>query len=178
MSPAPADFHNAARMDALSLYGLYNTIALGVSGTPMRAFSELSEPDRWALAFYVGNLRSSPDVVARGRALWKQGQGRAQLGSLRALVTSPIAQMPGGGGVSLAAVQTYLTAHPESIGTSGPAPLEMTRQKLDEALEPTAQAITSAPGNWPPPATWRASSSSRPVSTMSMRRCAWKRSGR
>ncbi len=87
MDPKPADFHDEARMDLRSLYGLYNTITLGVNGTPMRAFTDLSESDRWALAFFVANLRSGTDQVTQGEALWKQGQGRASFGDLRALVT-------------------------------------------------------------------------------------------
>src|SRR5690606_3090842 len=38
LDPVPSNFHDAARMDARSIYGLYNTITLGVAGTPMRPF--------------------------------------------------------------------------------------------------------------------------------------------
>ena len=134
MDPKPADFHNAARMDALNLYGLYNTITLGVNGTPMRAFGELSESDRWALAFFVGSMRSDREDIARGESLWKRGEGREQLGNLHALVTTSIAETRGAGGAPLTAVQAYLSAHPEALRTAGVAPLELTRQKLDETL--------------------------------------------
>ena len=53
----------------------------------MRAFSELSDDQRWALAFYVGNLGTDPAQLARGGALWKQGTGLAELGNLKALTT-------------------------------------------------------------------------------------------
>ncbi len=60
MDPAPRNFHDESRMRQRSLYGLYNTITLGVRGTPMRAFGELSEADRWALAFFAATLRADP----------------------------------------------------------------------------------------------------------------------
>ena len=43
LDPAPANFHNRERMAQRSLYGLYNTITLGVAGTSMSAFGHLTE---------------------------------------------------------------------------------------------------------------------------------------
>ena len=134
MDPRPANFHNAARMDALTLYGIYNTITLGVNGTPMRPFSELSDSDRWALAFFVANLRTDPQSLAKGATLWKKGEGRAPLGTLKALVTTPLNASRTSGDASLASVQEYLTAHPEEILATGPAPIDTARQQLDDAL--------------------------------------------
>ncbi len=124
-------------MDLRSLYGLYNTITLGVNGTPMRAFTELSESDRWALAFFVANLRAGTDQVARGEALWKQGQGgRTAFGDLRALVTTTRAEARRAGGAPLAAIQAYLTAHPQAIRAAGPAPLDVTRGSWKRRCRP------------------------------------------
>jgi high-affinity iron transporter len=135
MDPPPTNFHDAERMDALTLYGMYNTITLGVSGTPMRAFDELSDTDRWALAFFVGNLRFDADAVARGEHLWSDGLGRTQLGSLRKLVTTPLTETRNVGGEQLASVQIYLSHHPEVLRTAADSPLQVTRQKLKAALD-------------------------------------------
>jgi high-affinity iron transporter len=135
LDPKPSNFHDAARMDQRSVYGLYNTVTLGVSGTPMRAFTELSDSDRWALAFFVGNLRSSADELARGNALWQRGQGKSEIGSFRALVTSTRADVLRTGGVTLAAVQAYIIANPQVVQAATPAPLDVARAKLDEALQ-------------------------------------------
>lgn len=74
MSPAPANFHDAARMQTLSPYKVFNTTTFGITGTPMPAFPTLSDADRWNAAFFVIALRqpacarepspSSLDVVA------------------------------------------------------------------------------------------------------------------
>ncbi|MDN6279896.1 MAG: cytochrome c/FTR1 family iron permease [Psychroflexus sp.] len=57
LDPAPTDFHETELMRQVSPFQAYNTIKLGVSGTSMRAFSELNEAQLWDLAFYVKGLR-------------------------------------------------------------------------------------------------------------------------
>jgi high-affinity iron transporter len=56
MEPRPANFQDAARMGKRDAYSLYNTITLGVSGTAMQPYAQLSEDDRWGLAFHVASL--------------------------------------------------------------------------------------------------------------------------
>lgn len=56
MDPPPANFHDTERMSKRDRYGLYNTITLGVSGTPMQAYAHLTEDERWGLAYYVAGL--------------------------------------------------------------------------------------------------------------------------
>jgi high-affinity iron transporter len=138
MEPPPSDFHDDARMRRRSLYGLYNTITLGVGGTPMRAFTEFSEADRWALAFLVGGLRADPGMVSKGEALWRQGEGKATFDSLRALVI----QAPGEQsaiGSPIDAVRVYLTRHPDALQTMAQTPLAFSRAKLEEAAQAYAR---------------------------------------
>lgn len=134
MEPPASDFHDEERMGVRSLYGLYNTITLGVGGTPMRGFTELPEADRWALAFFVGALRATPEAVRRGETLWNKGQGKSELGNFRALVTTAPGEVAGQGGTGLSDVRAYLTARPEAIESAGPSALDVTREKLAEAL--------------------------------------------
>ncbi|KRB93117.1 cytochrome c/FTR1 family iron permease [Noviherbaspirillum sp. Root189] len=131
LEPSPSDFHDEARMTQRSLYGLYNTISLGVGGTPMRAFSEFSEADRWALAFFVGSLRSGDDSVAKGEAAWRQGDGKTLFTGMQPLVTLAPNEVADKGG-NLDAVRAYLTRHPDAVQAARPAPLDFTRAKLEE----------------------------------------------
>lgn len=133
MDPAPSNFHDAARMQQRSLYGLYNTITLGVGGTPMRAFTELSEADRWALSFFAANLRAQPAEIEKGRAAWEAGQGKGAFAGLGDLV------MPAPGEVAakdaaLGPVHAYLTAHPQALAAARPSPIAFARQKVEEAV--------------------------------------------
>ncbi|MDF0668102.1 MAG: cytochrome c/FTR1 family iron permease [Nitrospira sp.] len=138
MEPPPSDLQDEARMRQRSLYGLYNTITLGVHGTPMRAFTELSEADRWALAFFAGGLRADSEVVAKGEALWRQAEGRTAFESLRGLVTeAPSEQAPPGS--SMDAVRAYLTQQPQALQAAAQRPLGLSRTKLDEAAQAYAK---------------------------------------
>ncbi|MDC1175176.1 FTR1 family protein [Bacteriovoracaceae bacterium] len=57
LEPAPTNFHDLDRMTNVSPYGAYNTITLGVNGTGMLAHDDISEEDRWSLAYYVSSFR-------------------------------------------------------------------------------------------------------------------------
>lgn len=67
LEPPPANLRDAARLDQLSLYDLYNTLGLGVEGTDMPAFADqLDDRQRWDLASYIAGLSASAnDSTAR-----------------------------------------------------------------------------------------------------------------
>ena len=133
LDPAPSNFHDDARMNKRSIYGLYNTVSLGVAGTSMRGFTELSEGDRWALAFFAAGLRTPPAKVQEGEALWRKGVGKSELGTFRALVTSTPLDVSGTTASQLEAARAYLTAKPQAIAAAGPDPLSLARARLRDA---------------------------------------------
>ncbi|MEO5788222.1 cytochrome c/FTR1 family iron permease [Gelidibacter sp.] len=61
LDPAPSDFNDSDLMRQVSPFQAYNTIKLGVNGTSMRAFSELTEDQLWDLAFYIKAIRFQDD---------------------------------------------------------------------------------------------------------------------
>jgi high-affinity iron transporter len=61
MTPPPANLHDAARLDRLSLYAIYNTLGMGVEGTDMPAFADqLDDRQRWDLATYIASFSADP----------------------------------------------------------------------------------------------------------------------
>ncbi|MBL9039591.1 MAG: FTR1 family protein [Archangium sp.] len=60
LTPKPANFHDSERMRALTPYQVFNTVTFGISGTPMVGFPQLSDAERWNLAFTVSALRHPP----------------------------------------------------------------------------------------------------------------------
>jgi len=134
LEPAPSNFHDAARMAQRSAYGLYNTITLGVAGTSMAPFGELSEDQRWSLAFLVANLAASPDARANGAAAWRSGEARAAFPDLGTVATLSADEVRERFGERAVLVQAYLRAHPEVLAAGRPAPLDLAAAKLDESL--------------------------------------------
>ena len=60
------------------MFGLYNTITLGIKGTAMTGFPALSEAQRWALAFHVSTLAGTARRArARAPRSGKAGPGGA-----------------------------------------------------------------------------------------------------
>jgi len=132
LDPAPANFHNAARMAQHSAYGLYNTISLGVAGTSMAPFDSLSEGARWALAFYAAGLGAAPERIREGERLWQAGEARGAFPDLASVATRSADEVAQRFGAPAAKVQAYLLAHPDALR---PAPLAYARAQLAESRE-------------------------------------------
>lgn len=144
LDPAPRNFHDAGKMEVRSLYGLYSTISLGLGGTSMRAFTELTEAERWELAFTVARLRSTPEEQALGAKRWADGLGKDHVPDLAALVNTTPRDMEEREGVEGKAVLAYLTAHPEALQAVAPSPLAIARAKLEQSRAAYAAGDRSA----------------------------------
>ncbi len=134
LDPAPSNFHDAGRRANRSLYGLYSTITLGVTGTPMPSFRQLPEDDRWALAFHAGSLGATPADLKAGAAAWASGQLRTTFPDLAAVTGFSANEIRVRHGESAAQALHYLRAHPEAITAGKPLPIAFARQKLAESL--------------------------------------------
>ena len=63
LSPPPANLRDAARLDRLSLYDIYNTLGLGIEGTEMPAFADqLDDRQRWDVATYIAGFSADSAV--------------------------------------------------------------------------------------------------------------------
>jgi high-affinity iron transporter len=135
MDPAPANFHDGERMRQRSVYGLYNTITLGVGGTRMQGFRALSDDQRWALAFYVASLRQGADALQAGEAAWAQGQHKQTFAGLKELVTQSPAEVQSRHGDAAVQAQAWLVARPEALPGASSSPLQFARTQLDESMK-------------------------------------------
>ncbi len=133
LTPPPIDFSDRSRQDKRSLYGLYNTISRGVADTGMRGYTELSEADRWALAFYTGTLPFSGKDVQAGNRVFQNGQREliTNLDSLTRMTPEMAKIQAGQDGVALLA---YLRANPDVL-VGGTAALGKARDILKQSLD-------------------------------------------
>ena len=126
LDPPPTDFHDRERAHQRSLYGLYNTITLGVAGTGMASFGHLSDEDRWALAFHVGSLYADEPTLARGAREWARVGGVP----LQQAVTAPPVSLAPAHGPALAA---WSRRNPELIFAAEGDPIALARARLAES---------------------------------------------
>ncbi|HTE15790.1 MAG TPA: cytochrome c/FTR1 family iron permease [Burkholderiales bacterium] len=134
LNPSPSNFHDKDRMMQRSLYGLYSTITLGVSGTAMIAYAQLSEEERWALAFYVGALGTNTADARKGEQLWNAGRGKAEVGTLRTIATLTDKEVSDKHGADIAQVFAWLKANPRVLELEKESPIAFSRRLLTESV--------------------------------------------
>src|SRR5688572_21965479 len=69
LDPQPANFLDPERVAAVSPHRAFYAISFGVAGTAMKGYANLSEAERWSLAFHVLSLRHAGGDFAAGAAL-------------------------------------------------------------------------------------------------------------
>jgi len=134
LAPAPSNFQDARRQSVRSVFGLFNTITLGVSGTAMPAFADLSAEERWKLAFYVTQFATDDGQRAIGKQAWQHGDGRSIFDSLAAVVTMTPAEAKGKGG-NTESILAYLRAEPAEMALSPSTPIAFSIATLQRSLQ-------------------------------------------
>ncbi len=133
MEPLPTNFLDRGRYKERTLYGLFNTITQGVSGTGMPSFNQLTDHERWSLAFYVGQMAVEANEVKAGAALWKENNNNPDF-SLEQLTTMSPAQTEFVSGDDAVLISAYLRRNPhEIIKKTKQSPLEFSIQTLKES---------------------------------------------
>ncbi|HEY9199466.1 MAG TPA: cytochrome c/FTR1 family iron permease [Gammaproteobacteria bacterium] len=134
MEPPPTAFTDPERYGQRTLYGLYSTLSNGVDDTPMRGFPELSEDDRWNLAFLVGGLAASPSDSAAGKTLVTANAPASTLAELRRFSVTTPDEARAEFGTAGAEVMAFLRSHPEQLFANA-SPLDFARETLAASLE-------------------------------------------
>ena len=132
LEPAPSNFHDRERQRLRSAHGLFNTVTRGVEGTSMRAFADLPEDDRWALAYIVANFGASDAERARGQSLW-QAADKSEWSTHAAVAGRTAAEVELAGGADGVAIQAYLRAHPSVLDSGRPSPIAFARENLERS---------------------------------------------
>jgi high-affinity iron transporter len=129
LNPPPIAFTKMDRARQRSLFGLYNTITLGVPGTSMKSFDALSPSERWSLAFYIGGLGGTPVDAAAAMTAWQ----REPLTLKEAVTLSPAelgAMREQGEQLAL-----WLRHEPDALFTQKADPIEFTLRTLTQSLD-------------------------------------------
>jgi high-affinity iron transporter len=136
LEPKPIAFTHTERARERSVFALYQAISQGIEGTPMASFASIAEADRWALAFYVGQLSHSPADARKGEAVWRQNAAlRSQMTSMDALVRASESDLTGqfGDEVARPAI-AFLRNHPEAVNQARGQSFELAQQRLTQSL--------------------------------------------
>lgn len=143
MEPAPTDFTERGRARARSLYGLYNTITLGVEGTAMASFDHLPPDERWALAFYVGSLHVDRETRRAGERAFAETPAGA-LPDMGSLTTATLAGVADQQGAAAASLYAWLRANPQALAEARADPLSTAVAGVRRSLELYADGAAAA----------------------------------
>ncbi len=129
MDPPPINFHDVERYRQRTLYGLHSTITQGVNGTTMTAYDQMSDEDRWSLAFYVGSMAVAAGDIDVEKL---KASDNTLLNISKLTITTP-AQAEELYGEEGAKIMAYLRHHPE-IFYDSESNLAFARQRLQDVL--------------------------------------------
>ncbi len=139
LEPPPIAFTDAARAAQRSPLALYEVITQGLDGTSMAGYAQLSDAERWALAFHVAGMSFAAADRARGEEAWRTDTGaRAAIPSLEVLSRSSQNQLAATLGETQARVLlAYLRAKPQALleRAEDGASLALARAKLTASLD-------------------------------------------
>ncbi|MEZ7490871.1 cytochrome c/FTR1 family iron permease [Pseudoalteromonas distincta] len=121
LSPEPTDFTDEERATNRSLMGLFDAVSNGIDDTPMVAFTQFNEQQRWSLAFYVGSL-AFKDV--------QKPQNVEQNITASQIVNLNPAQLSAGQSEAQAHYVKWLRGNPEQLFSANKNPITVTRTQL------------------------------------------------
>lgn len=136
LEPKPIAFTDGDRAQSRSLMALYQVISQGVAGTSMASFGQLSENERWDLAFFIGGMSHDDAARARGGKLWQDDARAKGLYADLAAVTTLTQEAAAAklGADDARALTAYLRSHPGKAEAHKPAGLALSRLRLAESL--------------------------------------------
>ncbi len=135
MDPPPVDFTNITRARERSVFALYQVISQGLEGTAMPSFAQLSDTERWALAFVVGQFAFPQDQGAAGERFWQQVATKEVIPDMAALATTTPATLEFHLGAEQGqAVTAYLRRNPAAVVRSTQGSLQLVRDRLEQAV--------------------------------------------
>lgn len=135
LNPPPIALSGHDRAKERSVFSLQQIISHGVAGTSMPSFAQLSEDDRWAIAFFASTLSYSDADRKTGKAAWASDAAiRGVLPNLSALTQvsekALSKQLPSTAGPVLA----YLRSEPNIVIASDEDSLALAKTKLSESI--------------------------------------------
>ncbi|MBS0352367.1 MAG: FTR1 family protein [Proteobacteria bacterium] len=136
LNPPPIALADHERARERSVFALQQIITRGVAGTSMPGFVQLSDEDRWALAYFASTLSYSEADQQAGAKLWAaQPALREAVPTLATLSQHSEAALAKTVGADAARQLTaYLRSTPQLLATSNTGSIQIAKDKLRESV--------------------------------------------
>jgi high-affinity iron transporter len=136
LSPPPVALADHARAQERSVFSLYQIITQGVKGTSMAGFANMTESERWDVAFFAATLSYSEQDRRNGAKLWtSDSTTHTAVPTLGKLSQTTEAQLAATMPVEKARpLLAYLRSKPEVLGAPVGVSIVLAKERLRESL--------------------------------------------
>ena len=136
LSPPPIALADHQRAQERSVFALQQIITRGVEGTSMPSFAQLTDDDRWALAYFASTLSYSNADRQAGAKLWaSRPELHSAVPTLAKLSQTPEALLAKTINPDAARQLTaYLRSTPDVLNASNADSLAIAKDKLKESV--------------------------------------------
>ncbi len=136
LNPPPIALADHARAQERSVFALQQIITRGVDGTSMNGFAQLSDDERWAIAYFASTLSYSDRDRQSGAALWTSRPDLhatvPTLAKLSQLSEVDLSKMLGA--QTAQPLMAYLRSTPEALNAASADTLSIAKRKLKESV--------------------------------------------
>lgn len=146
LTPPPIAFADHDRAQQRSVFALQQIITRGVDGTSMPSFAQLSDDERWSIAYFASTLSYQDAERQAGAKLWASRPDlHTAVPTLAALGQTSEAALAKAIGVEAARpVTAYLRSAPEVLSASNVDTLPIAKNKLKESMAALDKGDTAA----------------------------------
>jgi high-affinity iron transporter len=136
LSPPPIALADHGRAQERSVFALQQIITRGVDGTSMPAFAQLTDDERWAVAYYASTLSYSAREQQAGAQLWaSQPAARAAVPTLARLSQTTEVQLQAAmASEDARPLLAYLRSKPEALGAARTDSLPIAKSMLKDSV--------------------------------------------
>lgn len=136
LNPPPIAFSDHERARERSVFSLQQIISHGVAGTSMPAFNQISENDRWTIAFFASTLSySDADREAGKKIRADNATLRNAIPDLNALTQATEAGLEKQVGTDARPLLAHLRSEPGQVMASNEDSLALAKKRLTESVQ-------------------------------------------
>lgn len=136
LNPPPIALSEKERAKERSVFSLQQIISHGVAGTSMPSFSQLSEDDRWAIAFFASTMSYTDADRAAGKKAWTENKSlHNAVPNINALTQATESGLERQIAANARPILAHLRSEPEQLMASNEDSLALAKKRLSESVQ-------------------------------------------
>ncbi|MBF8179745.1 cytochrome c/FTR1 family iron permease [Herminiimonas contaminans] len=136
LNPPPIALSDKERAKERSVFSLQQIISHGVAGTSMPSFAQLSEDDRWAIAFFASTMSYTDADRAAGKKSWTENKSlHNAVPNINALTQATESGLEKQIASSARPILAHLRSEPGQLMASNEDSLALAKKRLSESVQ-------------------------------------------